>query len=365
MKIFLALLIAGAGISTARSQNLLANGDFSEINICKEYGMACGPKAWFSVPIGSEYFFRGSGYDGKNYVGYCAYDFANPAHRTFLETELLCPLVKDSMYVFEAMIYGDCIDKHKVSIYLPSWDYLYDSTDFTVIKPAASFADDMELTKTDKKHWRKLRLIFRAKGNEKYLVIGNFTAGPDGFSCMEDPDKAFYSLDVISLKPLDPGTAFCNDWQLTKAKLYNRRERHSLLEAEIKAARDSLSRIRISKTKITDTLVIPDILFATNSYQLSKKGNLLLDSLIQKINERSVDSIIVEGHTDSRGGITLNEPLSLNRAKTVAAYIQKGLENRIVPSYKGFASRRPVADNKTPGGRQKNRRVEIILYLHE
>lgn len=365
MKIFIAFLIAGAGISTARSQNLLANADFSEINICKEYGMACGPKAWFSVPIGNEYFFRGSGFDGKNYVGYCAYDFANPAHRTFLETELLCPLIKDSMYVFEAMIYGDCIDKHKVSIYLPVLDYLYDTTDFTVIKPAASFADDMELIKTEKRHWRKLRLIFRAKGNEKYLVIGNFSAGPEGFSCMEDPDKAFYSLDVISLKALDPRTPFCKNWQLTKTQLYNRRERHSLLKAEIEAARDSLSRIRVTKAKITDTLVIPDILFATNSYQLSKRGNLLLDSLIQKMSMRAVDSIVVEGHTDSRGGLSLNELLSLNRAKTVAGYIQQGLKNKIVSSYKGYASRRPVADNKTPEGRQKNRRVEIILYLHE
>lgn len=68
-----------------------------------------------------------------------------------------------------------------------------------------------------------------------------------------------------------------------------------------------------------------------------------------------------EGHTDSTGSLELNTKLSLNRAEAVREYlISQGIDsNRITAVGKGPTM--PVADNATREGRQKNRRVEIIV----
>ncbi|HET7863043.1 MAG TPA: OmpA family protein [Burkholderiaceae bacterium] len=69
----------------------------------------------------------------------------------------------------------------------------------------------------------------------------------------------------------------------------------------------------------------------------------------------------VIGHTDSTGSDSVNNPLSMDRAQSVRSYlVNKGVaSNRIDTDGKG--SYLPVADNSTPSGRARNRRVEIFL----
>jgi outer membrane protein OmpA-like peptidoglycan-associated protein len=67
----------------------------------------------------------------------------------------------------------------------------------------------------------------------------------------------------------------------------------------------------------------------------------------------------VEGHTDSTG--TDDDRLSRDRAQSVVSFLQS---QGVAPSRmtsEGYGARVPVADNATPEGRAKNRRVEIIL----
>jgi len=68
-----------------------------------------------------------------------------------------------------------------------------------------------------------------------------------------------------------------------------------------------------------------------------------------------------EGHTDSTGSLELNNRLSLQRAEAVREYLMsQGLTaDRITAT--GMGPSMPVADNATREGRQKNRRVEIIV----
>ena len=69
----------------------------------------------------------------------------------------------------------------------------------------------------------------------------------------------------------------------------------------------------------------------------------------------------VEGHTDSTGGDELNQTLSERRAGATRDYlIKQGLAEATITAA-GFGETMPVADNSTAGGRQKNRRVEIIV----
>jgi len=69
----------------------------------------------------------------------------------------------------------------------------------------------------------------------------------------------------------------------------------------------------------------------------------------------------VEGHTDNTGSAQLNQTLSDQRAQSVARYlVDQGVSGRTVKA-QGLGDSHPVADNGTADGRQKNRRVEIIV----
>jgi outer membrane protein OmpA-like peptidoglycan-associated protein len=69
----------------------------------------------------------------------------------------------------------------------------------------------------------------------------------------------------------------------------------------------------------------------------------------------------VEGHTDSTGSDDLNQKLSEQRASAVRSYLMdQGLSGDNVMAT-GFGKTMPVADNSTAAGRQKNRRVEMIV----
>ncbi len=76
--------------------------------------------------------------------------------------------------------------------------------------------------------------------------------------------------------------------------------------------------------------------------------------------------VCIHGHTDSKGSDSYNQALSLRRAHAVAAHLQRGQAARPMRVY-GFGESRPVAANTAPDGadnpqgRQRNRRVEIII----
>jgi len=89
----------------------------------------------------------------------------------------------------------------------------------------------------------------------------------------------------------------------------------------------------------------------------------MLDSFASKSSALTIDSLIVEGHTDSTGSLLLNQKLSQNRAFAVASYLQPYFKPVIIT--RGWASEKPVTDNNLPAGRQRNRRVEIYLYTSE
>ena len=69
----------------------------------------------------------------------------------------------------------------------------------------------------------------------------------------------------------------------------------------------------------------------------------------------------VEGHTDSTGTPAFNQKLSEQRAYTVRDYlVQQGVDISSITAA-GFGPSVPIADNISSAGRQKNRRVEIIV----
>ena len=76
---------------------------------------------------------------------------------------------------------------------------------------------------------------------------------------------------------------------------------------------------------------------------------------------REILLVEVQGHTDNQGAKGLNEGLSTRRAKAVVdALVKRGIAKQRLSS-KGFGQDKPIADNDTPDGRQKNRRVQFEI----
>jgi outer membrane protein OmpA-like peptidoglycan-associated protein len=123
---------------------------------------------------------------------------------------------------------------------------------------------------------------------------------------------------------------------------------------------------RILKEQRIDTLIIPDIFFATASFQLSPKSYSMLDSFSNRLQHFNIDSVVIEGHTDNIGKLEYNQELSSNRALSVKNYLAgklPALDEKTIT--RGYAFLRPAASNNTATGRQQNRRVEVFVYRKE
>jgi outer membrane protein OmpA-like peptidoglycan-associated protein len=104
-----------------------------------------------------------------------------------------------------------------------------------------------------------------------------------------------------------------------------------------------------------------DVLFDTGKYTLRSEAREKLAKLSGIILAHPGLHLAVEGYTDSTGSDELNQKLSEQRAGTVRDYlVAQGLGQDAV-SAQGFGKASPVADNSTAAGRQKNRRVEIVV----
>ena len=104
-----------------------------------------------------------------------------------------------------------------------------------------------------------------------------------------------------------------------------------------------------------------DVLFASGKYTLMPGTREKLAKISGIVMAHPDLKLEIEGHTDSVGGDDYNQKLSEHRASAVKDYlIEQGVKADSV-SAKGFGKTQPVADNSTAAGRQRNRRVEIVV----
>lgn len=107
------------------------------------------------------------------------------------------------------------------------------------------------------------------------------------------------------------------------------------------------------------------VYFDSNVFTLSKAQRLRIDSFIASLpNIPQAYTARVSGHTDSRGSLQLNMPLSKRRAQSVAGYLQSHYLRTTDSTLGYFAYNRPAVEN-TEGNLWKNRRVEIEVQLRK
>ncbi len=104
-----------------------------------------------------------------------------------------------------------------------------------------------------------------------------------------------------------------------------------------------------------------EILFEVDSALLDASGRGTLDQVADVLIEYPKTAAVVQGHTDSSGSEQHNQQLSERRADAVrAVLIGSGVDDDRLTAV-GYGEGFPVADNDSASGRQRNRRVDILL----
>lgn len=102
------------------------------------------------------------------------------------------------------------------------------------------------------------------------------------------------------------------------------------------------------------------ILFDVDKYDVRPEAEEVLKNLAIVLKEADIKAFEIDGHTDSDAGDKHNQILSENRANAVKNFLtSQGITAEI--TIKGYGKTRPIASNDTPEGKQKNRRVEIVI----
>lgn len=104
-----------------------------------------------------------------------------------------------------------------------------------------------------------------------------------------------------------------------------------------------------------------NIFFVANSEKILERSFEVLDQVLDIMKRFKNYNLRLDGYTDDRGNEVVNQQLSERRAELCYEYL---VINGIRPSritYQGYGETNPIADNNTPEGRAKNRRVEFYL----
>lgn len=108
-------------------------------------------------------------------------------------------------------------------------------------------------------------------------------------------------------------------------------------------------------------MTLGDVLFDTGRAELKSGAGRKMDQLAQFLVEHPDRRVQIDGFTDSVGTDSYNEDLSQRRADAVkAALISRGVQPSRVGT-EGYGKAYPVANNTDSGGRQLNRRVEVVI----
>lgn len=195
--------------------------------------------------------------------------------------------------------------------------------------------------------WTKVSGVYKAKGGERYLTIGNFIGA----------NKA--ELDVLNPAETDTiknykvkGTYYC----------YDNISVVPLAVAAIPGATLTEPAASLHTTfAIGKTITLGDINFTSGDHHILEIAFPTLDSLATFLQAEPQAVVHVQGHTDDVGSEEDNQRLSLQRAQAVQAYLlQKGIAAERI-TFRGVGERMPKVENDSDENRALNRRVEIEI----
>lgn len=212
----------------------------------------------------------------------------------------------------------------------------------------------------------KSRLITRLRviyGNRvvDQLAVGNVLAPPNWAANVE-------KIINDNLKDVSQGQLDVNGTTVNlRGQIKNEALRQGLVSQIASSltssynVKDALTVMTSEQNNLNDTLAGRIIEFDSGSANIRAASHGLLNEVAQHIVALGTKTVEVVGHTDNAGNPSNNLILSKARAEAVKAYlIQKGIASERITT-NGLGDAQPVADNETPEGRMRNRRIEFRI----
>jgi outer membrane protein OmpA-like peptidoglycan-associated protein len=265
-----------------------------------------------------------------------------PAYRDYIGQKLKIPLKKGTVYRVEL----DLARSFWVAINKLGFFFSEKPVQADVIKDwKGDFIDpqvifDSILCKIPTT-WYRLSATFTLDKDAQYFYFGNF-ASINGYQ------KIFNSLNDACVQKNQAATYYVDNF--------------SLVEVQTTATTTSSNVVvAMPLAKLNETIILRNVLFETNRAYLKATHLPELDGLYDRMFKNPSWTVLITGHTDNVGSVAGNQQLSENRANTIAEYLQnKGIDAQRIQK-RGVGATQPIADNQTPEGREKNRRVEIEI----
>jgi len=132
-------------------------------------------------------------------------------------------------------------------------------------------------------------------------------------------------------------------------------------DGRARALEAAMADLAAKKTDRGMVITLGDVLFDTNRAELKSGGTRNVQKLADFFRQYPRRTVLIEGFTDSTGSNGRNQELSEQRTASVrAVLLDNGMSAERITT-RGYAEAYPVAGNDTAGGRQLNRRVEVIV----
>lgn len=223
--------------------------------------------------------------------------------------------------------------------------------------------------------WLERRDLTEAHGTcstdrDRYLAQANgLTSELETCTTQRDADSARYAEIDKDLnhtrENLQASAQELEDLRKQRAEVEKRLAAFKALTSRLKAMIDS-GQLDVVVRKGRMIVELPaEVMFPSGSAELSEAGEMALMRLAISLEQFPDRQFMVAGHTDNvplkSAQYRSNRELSTARAVTVTEYLIKaGMkpENLVAA---GYGEHDPIAENDDPKGRQKNRRIDIVL----
>lgn len=358
MRTIFFLLVLPVGIFGASGQNLVVNPGFEEYYRCpssfstesRDFFLPGWSSAnsgtpdhfhqcsWSDNDVPFNWAGQANAHSGLGYAGLYTWNNNGKNYREYIQCELAEPLIKGVRY--------------RIGFFFQLSSYSVYATD----RIGLIFSDSLQFRKDDKfikqpvalqamkedffvnSQWNEITSEYVAKGNERVLIIGNFSddrsthhlplSSRRGKSFMLAA-SAYYYVDDVTVTRLDPLPEIPLAWTDGQTIQPN------------------------------EVYILKNIQFEFDSFQLLDISFVELDKLVEVLRSRPDWMVELAGHTDDQGSEEYNLTLSQNRAHSVGEYLKtKGIDaNRIRTM--GYGKTSPLIQRIDEEARSVNRRVEV------
>ncbi len=292
---------------------------------------------------------------GKNYAGFNAYGYKNKVPRSYLEVKLKQPLEAGKEYCVKFFISSADISKYAINdigAYLSKTKVVAKSNE--KLNNVPQIISRKHTIYTKQFYWTPICGVYKAKGGEEYLVIGNFTEDeklkvvkqrrPRGFTTSQTYD-AYYYIDDVSVIPADSVKSCDCDTKPGEERMETvKREFESDPNAEVEQQKTAASKVTT-------------IMFDAKKFNLTDDDIKLIDGVIAKMKSQANSKILIEGFIDP----SESDVPDLDKKRVFAIYkyiVSKGINKERIE--RKYSNSQKLAD--TTGSKPQANMRAVITF---